>query len=447
MMSINRPGKPSSDHNDEVLDWSALADKALLKQNPSDARLLLYVLISIVVILLCWAGFAKVDEVTRSQGKVIPSRKVQVIQSYDGGVVVDIFVEEGQRVDKDQLLVKLDATRSVSSLREKEAEFWALKAKSERLRAISEGVAFVPSEEIKQYAVDIVEIEEAVYRTVYEQFSAEKEIAEQQYVQRQQELNEVISRKEEAAKSYALARRELTVTKPLVAKGAVSEVELLRLEREVSSLRGERDQSEAKRKGMISAVQEAQSKRDEVELKFKNQIREELSLTVARLNALKETQVGLSDRVSMTDIRSPVNGTIKSLHYNTIGGVVSPGKAVVEIVPSDDTLLLEARVRPRDIAFLSPGQDAVVKFTAYDFIIYGGLDAKVEYIGADTVMDDNGNPFYLIKVRTENSSLGEDKPIIPGMVAEVDILTGKKSILSYMMKPISRAQQYALTER
>ena len=156
---------------------------------------------------------------------------------------------------------------------------------------------------------------------------------------------------------------------------------------------------------------------------------------------------GLSDRVKGAEIRSPVNGTVKQLYHYTIGGVVLPGREVIEIVPADDTLLLEARIRPKDIAFLMPGQQALVKFTAYDFVVYGGLEGVVEHIGADTVMDEDGQPFYEVTVRTHESRLAEDKPIIPGMVVEVDILTGKKSVLAYLMKPILRAKQYALTER
>jgi adhesin transport system membrane fusion protein len=165
------------------------------------------------------------------------------------------------------------------------------------------------------------------------------------------------------------------------------------------------------------------------------------------MNGLREAGTGLSDRVKQTELRSPVNGTVKQLYYNTVGGVVLPGKDIIEVVPLDDTLLLEVRIRPQDIAFLVPEQAALVKFTAYDFVVYGGLDGVVEHIGADTVMDEEGNPFYEVNVRTLEASLGENKPIIPGMTVEVDILTGKKTILAYLMKPVLRARQHALTER
>tara|TARA_B100000287_G_scaffold398398_1_gene415746 strand:- start:73 stop:774 length:702 start_codon:yes stop_codon:yes gene_type:complete len=233
----------------------------------------------------------------------------------------------------------------------------------------------------------------------------------------------------------------------MVASGAVSEVEILRLEREVNQLAGERDQARAQMQRIRAAITEAERKVEEVTVEFLNVAREDLTETLSRISALEETRTGLSDRVAQTDVRSPVAGTIKQLYYNTIGGVVLPGKEIVEIVPLDDTLLVEVRIRPRDIAFLVPGQEALVKFSAYDFVVYGGLDGVVEHIGADTVLDEDGNPFYKVNVRTQDASLGEDKPIIPGMTAEVDILTGKKTVLAYLMKPVLRAKEYALSER
>jgi adhesin transport system membrane fusion protein len=232
-----------------------------------------------------------------------------------------------------------------------------------------------------------------------------------------------------------------------VASGAVSEIEILRLERQVNELSGERQQAAAQLQRIKSSITEAERKIEEVELEFVNEVRQELTDTLTRMNALEEAGTGLSDRVKQTNVRSPVNGTVKQLYYNTIGGVVLPGKEIIEVVPLDDTLLLEVRIRPKDIAFLIPGQKALVKLTAYDFVVYGGLEGTVEHIGADTVVDEEGNPFYEVNVRTKEPNLGEDKPIIPGMTVEVDILTGKKSILAYLMKPVLRAKQYALTER
>jgi len=238
------------------------------------------------------------------------------------------------------------------------------------------------------------------------------------------------------------------MTRPLAKTGAVSDVELLRLERDVARYRGERDSANSDIPRLESSVAEANRKMQEVDLTFRNNARSELSETNAKLSALSEGSTALEDRVKQTDIRSPVNGTIKQLKVNTVGGVVQPGKDLIEVVPSDDALLLEARVLPKDIAFLRPGQKALVKFTAYDYAIYGGLEATLEHISADSVLDEKGNAFFLVRVRTLSTSIGPLKfPIIPGMVAEVDILTGKKSVLAYLLKPILRAKAKAMTER
>jgi len=233
----------------------------------------------------------------------------------------------------------------------------------------------------------------------------------------------------------------------LIDSGAVSEVELLRLERDTSRFRGERDMAAAQILRSQAAMAEASRKIEEVELNARNEVRKELAETMAKLNAFTEGGVALADKVKHAAIRSPVKGTVKRLLVNTVGGVVQPGRDLVEVVPLEDALILEAKVATKDIAFLRPGQAAMVKFTAYDFSTYGGLEAKLEHIGADSITDEKGNTFFLVKVRTIKSSLGANLPIIPGMVAEVDIITGQKSILAYLLKPVLRAKQGALTER
>jgi membrane fusion protein, adhesin transport system len=428
-------------------DWQNDAHRAFVEQQPLRARALLYGVAIVVVALVAWAALAQIDEVTRGQGKVSPSKQVQLVGSQDGGVVTEILVREGDIVEKGQLMLRLDQTRSESTFRENRAEFQALSVKAARLRAVVDKTEFVPDPELTEKVPRIVAQELAIYRSSQEELSLEVQIAEQQLLQRQEELTEITARERQMARSLELTQRELNKTRPMVASGAVSEVEILRLERQVNELSGERQQAAAQLQRIKSSITEAQRKIEEVELEFVNEVRQELTDTLTRMNALEEAGTGLSDRVKQTNVRSPVNGTVKQLYYNTIGGVVLPGKEIIEVVPLDDTLLLEVRIRPKDIAFLIPGQKALVKFTAYDFVVYGGLDGTVEHIGADTVMDEEGNPFYEVNVRTKEPNLGEDKPIIPGMTVEVDILTGKKSILAYLMKPVLRAKQYALTER
>lgn len=429
------------------LSFIADADHAIALQEPLRARFVLRAAMLAVVILLIWAALARIDEVTRGEGRVIPSRQLQVIQSVDGGVVSEVLVKEGQIVEEGQLLLRIDPTRFVSSMRESRSQYLSLQAKAARLRAIAEGKPFAPPADV--VAEDPVTV--AAERRLYESRRSELEtsiaISRQQLAQRQQELVEVKARRDSAQQGFELTSRELAVTKPLISSGAVSEVDILRLERDVSRYRGERDQSAAQIARIGSAIGEAERKIQEVELNFRNEASKELSETMSRLNSLSEGGVALADKVDKALVRSPVKGTVNRILVNTVGGVVQPGKEVIEIVPLEDALLLEARVAPKDIGFLAAGQPALVKFTAYDFSIYGGLDAKVEHIASDTVTDDKGNAFYVIRVRTDKPRLAANLPIIPGMVAEVDVKTGKKSVLTYLLKPVLRARAVALTER
>jgi len=429
-------------------DFDSNADWAIAEQTPRGARTLIWLSAIAVTVLIVWAAFANLDEVTRAEGKVIPSRQIQILQSMDGGMVSDILVKEGQSVKVGDLLLKVDPTRMVSSLRENRSQYLSLLAKAARLQAIADGARFVPPPEVVSEAPDIAAQERSLYESRRAELDATIGVARQQSLQRSQELVSVRARREQASQSYSLTARELEMTRPLAKTGAISDVELLRLERDVARYRGERDSANSDIPRLQSAVAESNRKIQEVELTFKNIARSELSEVNAKINALSEGSTALEDRVKQTEIRSPVNGTVKQLKVNTVGGVVQPGKDVIELVPSDDALLLEARVAPKDIAFLRPGQKAMVKFTAYDYAIYGSLEATVELISADSVMDEKGNAFFLVRVRTLSTTIGAQKlPIIPGMVAEVDILTGKRSVLTYLLKPILRAQAKAMTER
>lgn len=429
-------------------DFDANADWAIAEQTPRGARIVVWLSFAAVLVLLLWAAFAVLDEVTRGEGKVIPTRQIQILQSLDGGIVSEILVREGQSVKVGDLLLKVDPTRMVSSLRENRSQHLSLLAKAARLQALADGGRFVPPPAVVQEAPEIIAQERALYESRRAELDATIGVSRQQASQRSQELISAKARREQASQSYTLTARELEMTRPLVKTGAVSDVELLRLERDVARYRGERDSANSDIPRLESSVLEANRKMQELDLTFRNVARSELSEVNAKIGALSEGSTALEDRVNQTEIRSPVNGTVKQLKVNTVGGVVQPGKDVIELVPSDDALLLEARVLPKDIAFLRPGQKALVKFTAYDYSIYGGLEATLEHISADSVLDDKGNAYFLVRVRTLSTTIGPQKfPIIPGMVVEVDILTGKKSVLSYLLKPILRAKAKAMTER
>ena len=428
-------------------DWRSDADWAVLQQEPLRARALLRISAVVIVLLILWAAFAEIDEVTRGQGKVVPTSQVQIVQSVDGGVVELIAVKEGQVVEPGQLLFRVDPTRFKSNMMESRTAQLALQAKALRLEALTRGKPFNPPAELLKEVPDVVAQEQRLYDSRRESIAAQVSITYNQLTQRQQELNEVRARREQAERSLELLLKEISVTRPMVATGAVSEVEVLRLDRDVARLRGDRDQIGAQILRVQAAIQEAQRRIEETQLSNRNLMSAELSETMSKLASLSQSGLALEDKVNKADIKSPVRGTVKRMLVNTVGGVVLPGKEVAEIVPLDDVLILEAQFSPKDIAFLRPGDKAIVKFTAYDFAIYGGLTAEVMSIGADSVVDEKGNAFYLVRVRTQKASLGANLPIIPGMVAQVDILTGKKTVLSYLVKPILRAKANALTER
>ncbi len=429
------------------LDWAGDADWARLQQEPLRARQLLRLAAFALLIMLIWAAFASIDEVTRGEARVVPTSQLQIVQSVDGGVVTELLVKEGQTVEAGQLLLKVDPTRFVSSMLESRSAQLAMQAKVLRLQALTRGTAFIPPPELTREVPDVVAQETRLYESRRAEINAQISIAQNQLGQRQQELNEVRARREQAERGLELMTKELNATRPMIASGAVSEVEVFRLEREVARLRGDREQATAQIARVQSAILEATRKIEEVQLTSRNQMSAELSETMSKLASLSQGGLALQDKVKHADIKSPMRGIVKRLLVNTVGAVVQPGKEVVEVVPLDDALILEVQITPKDIGFLRPGQEATVKFTAYDFSIYGGLSADVIQIGADSVLDEKGNAFYHIRVRTRKSSLGPGLPVVPGMVAQVDILTGKKTILSYLLKPVLRAKANALTER
>ncbi|MFI0471751.1 HlyD family type I secretion periplasmic adaptor subunit [Halomonas sp. HMF6819] len=429
-------------------DWASDTDWARMQQEPIRARLFLYVTLLAFIAVLVWAYFAPIDEVTRGSGRVIPASHLQRIQSFDGGVIEEINVREGQVVSQGEVLMQIDPTRFVSDFRENRAQRYALEARAERLRALATGTEFEPSEELRQEVPHIVMQEREAYESSLEELREQENVLEDRVRQRQEELREAQARRDTAAREASMASQELNLTRPLLASGAVSEVEVLRLQREVSRASGDRNQADAAVSRLQAAVEESQTQLREQSAERRNEWRGNLAQAVGDLNALQQSGTGLQDRVRLTEIRSPVDGVIQRIHINTIGGVAQPGQEVIEIIPSDDQLLVEARIAPQDIAFLHPGQASTIKLTAYDYAIYGGLQAELEHISADTITDDDGNTFYLVRVRSlQDESATEGLQVIPGMTAQVDIVTGKRTVMQFLLKPVLRAWRDSLGER
>ncbi len=463
-MSRNNYNKLSNDELDFVDDKTA----ALLLNTPNSARLMLWVMVLFFVAAIGWASWAQIDQVTVGQGKVIPSSQIQVVQNLEGGLVKEILVKEGQLVKKGQQLLLIDDTRFRSDYREREQQVANLTASVLQLSASINSVAVNRDFNIQAWEKSVVldygkltfppvleetqpqltQRQKAEYREDLDNLRNQLSVIDQQVEQKQQDLVEIEARVRNLRQSYQYAKKELDITQPLADEGVVPRIELLKLQRQVNDTRREMTSSELKIPVIKSAIKESMLNRIDVALKFRSEQQEKLNNAQDQLSALVESAVGLEDRVNRTVVVSPVTGKIKTLNVNTVGGVIQPGMDIVEIVPTEDTLLVEAKIAPKDIAFLRPNLNAIVKFTAYDFTKYGGLVGELEHISADTTQDEEGNSFYIVRVRTEKTSFGQDAdlPIIPGMTASVDIITGKRTVLEYLLKPILSAKTNALKE-
>lgn len=420
-----------------------------LDVNPK-AKWLLYGMIAFLVVAFIWANFAMLDEVTHADGKVVPSSQVQIIQYLEGGIIEAILVVEGEYVETGAILARIDDTGFAASLGEMKVNYFALMGRIARLTAETNGTAPNFSPILMAEQRGIATAERNLFNARQADLASQLAILGGQADQRKQELAELRGRLVQQRRNLAIAQEEYDITKPLADQGIVSQVDLLRLRREVNTLEGEISAGVLALPRAQSAIDEANRRVEEQLLGFRSEASRDLADAGAEFSAVKQAISAAEDRVMRTEIRSPVNGIVKEIKLKTVGGVLQPGEELMQIVPVEDSLLIEARVKPADIGFLKQNQKATVKLTAYDFAIYGGLPAILERIGADTIQDEDGNPYYKIMVRTERNYLdtgAQRLPIIPGMVASVDILTGEKTVMNYLLKPLTRARERALTER
>nr|WP_086937832.1 HlyD family type I secretion periplasmic adaptor subunit [Thaumasiovibrio occultus] len=455
----------TNDQQDFIDDKTA----ALLLKAPSSARLMLWLVLAFFIAAIAWAYWAELDKVTVGSGKVIPSGQVQVVQNLEGGIVKEVLVAEGEQVIQGQQLLLIDDTLFLSSFRESAQELTGIQADAIRLETLLAAVV-INEEQIEDDWRETITIDNTVPdfgselteehpRLVSRQTAEfndgliglqnQLRVIGQQISQKERELIETQARVANLRTSYNFAAKELEITRPLAEEGVVPRIELIQVQRQVNDTRRDLTSTRLQLPVIEAAITEAVLSRIDVALKYRSELQAQLNDTNDKLAAISESQVGLEDRVQRTVVVSPVSGTIQRIHVNTIGGVIQPGMDLVEIVPSEETLLIEAKIAPQDIAFLRPGLHAMVKFSAYNFTVYGGLDGELEHISADTEEDEEGNSFYLVRVRTQESQMGsgdEPLPIIPGMTASVDIITGKRTVLDYILNPVLQAKSNALRE-
>ena len=411
--------------------------------------LLLFIVVTVVAII-GWAWWAELEEVTSGTGQVIPASKIKVVQNLEGGIVSEILTKDGARVTKGQVLLRIDPTGFGARLNESLGRHAGMQATLTRLRAEASSTEPNFGDELIANWPDLVTREFTLFQSRRDELQASLSVLKELVIQRGQEIKELRNQMRVLARSLALVQEELNLMRPAVADGIVSRVELFRTEARVNDLEGELSSAKLALPRVRATLAEARQRLEERARQFRSEALLERNDTEVELAALSENISAEQDRVARTDVRAPVDGIVKEIKVTTIGQVVQPGLDLVEIVPLDDSLLIEVEVRPADIAFLKPGQPAVVRLTAYDFTIFGTLKGELQSISADTIEDEQGEQFYKILVRTERNYLGDEaagNSILPGMVAQVDVITGHKTVLQYIANPLLRIKGQALRER
>lgn len=440
----------TQDQENEDLQFMEELEAAVRLKPSATSNLMLISVTALVVILLGWMSFSNIDEMTHGEGQVVPSSEIQIVQSLEGGVLKELMVSEGEIVKKGQVLLKISDVASASEERGTEARQESLQLKKARLEAEASGKEFVIPEGLLEKVPDIVRNEEALYQSRQKELESAKAILNERISGAESQLSELGAKISRLSESKKLTEQELAITRKMVEQRAVPKLDEIRLSRELNEISGQINEAAEERQGLQSELRSAQKERDDQENKFKSQALGELNETQTQLSQLGESLTAIGDRVDRSELKSPVDGVVNKIMLKTIGGVVEPAMKLVEIVPMNDKLKIIARVPPSDIAFLHPDQPVKVKVSAYDSQRYGSLDGKLVRIGANSVTDSKGNVFFEIEVRTDKNHLGTVEhplPITPGMVAQTEIITGKRSILEYLVKPVLRAKDRALTER
>jgi adhesin transport system membrane fusion protein len=416
-----------------------------LRGQPGNKQVILYSGGGMLAFLL-WASLAPVDEVTHGQGRVIPSSKAQVIQSAEPTTIEEILVRSGQKVHKGQLLVRLDDAMLASELGQIQAETRSLTARAGRLEREGTGAGSVcaaGAPECEQEQA-LAAVRQSALRSKQDAMSAQVE-------QRRRELGEAQATIDSLGNSVQLARQRVAMLEPLAAKSIIPQTELLDARRDLVDAQGRLNAAQQQASRASASIREAQAQLSEANFQFRQDALNERSQLEAKIAVNSESLRGAKGRAQRAEIRSPVDGVVNDVQVTTIGGFVSPGQKIMQIVPVGEKLLVEARVKPNDIAFIKTGDRAVVKVTAYDFSIYGGLTGTVQQVSADSVYDEaTREAYFTVVVETDRAWLGSGEhklPITPGMVCDVEILTGRKSVLAYLLKPIMKARSEALRER
>jgi len=415
---------------------------ALLLETSAGARSLLFTIVVFFIAFLGWAYVAEIDEVKKGEGKAIPANKIQNVQNLEGGILKKIFVSVGDPVSEGQLLMELDDLQFSSASSKNITEYYAMRARIARLNAEADDVALIFSDDITELYPDLIIREQQLYTTNIKGLHDQVNVLNSQHRQKQSELRSLMHKLHGAEKTYLLAKQEYELLRSLEKEGASSHVEVLKSEQNLSQVESEYRSEKSTIPKVKDELKEIEQDVEKAKSDFISKALDERNTLSSKVSQLEEEQRSLKDKVKRTRIHSPLAGIVKKININTIGGVAQPGMTIMEIIPSGDQLLVETKIKPKDIGFIRPGLKAKVKFTAYDFSSYGGLEGTVQQVSADSITDNKGQTYYLVKIKTDKNHLGSDRkplPIIPGMRAQVSIAVNKKSVLSYLFKPILKA--------
>jgi len=431
-------------------DFMGDLDAAVKVASSPSMSFLLYIIIGLIGFIIVWAKFSEIEVITRGQGQVIPTSEIQLVQSLEGGILSDLNVSVGDRVDKGQLLARIRNVAFASEERGYEVQALSLQLKKQRLNAEINNKNFSINENIKVKNKDLSDAEMALFYSRKNELNKLLDGVEKSVNRANANLQEVKAAISRMVNSRNLLSQQLDITRKLVAKNAMPKLEGIKQEREFSDINGEIATTQQRQKSLQAELASVKNKREEILAQFKSAALTELTDVEMQIAAIEERLTTAGDRVDRTELRAPVDGVIQSIGQKTLGGIVEPAMKLMEIVPLNDDLKIRAKIEPADIAFLKIDQDVNVKVTAYDPQKFGALKGKLKRVSADTIEDKDGNIFFEIDVVTDKNYLGniDNKlPIIPGMVADVEVVTGKRSIMDYMLKPFLRARDRALTEQ
>ena len=411
---------------------------------------LLWFIAILFAVLFAWAAIAEIDTVTRADGRVIPSAKLQVIQNLEGGIVAEILAKPGQLVNAGDKLVALSTVQHDAEKQSRFQQLLALDARASRLNAQANGSKPRFSQDVSRHAPEVMAAETAAYLGKQAEQASQIGVLDAQIEQKQRELQEAQIALKSARQGLALGREERETVAKMVERGLEPRLELVRIDRSVSELEARAELAPVTIERVRSAIVEMRARRDAALGQFRSETLADLNRTMGDLNAMQQSMPALADRVARTEIKAPMKGIVNRVFVSTIGGIVKPGDAILEIVPGDDKLVVEALVQPKDIGFTKIGQHANVKITAFDYAIFGSMEGQVVNISADAVPNEKGEAFYQVRIETKTpviEAIDKKLSIIPGMQAQIDIVTGKRTILQFLSKPLIALKENAFRER